>query len=331
MKNLEPFDGKSSTTFNQWWEAVTMYLGFYPETMDLQKIAWVGTLLTDTAFAWHLHRYRELQDNDTWTNYAAAIRAEYHNERQAADAQLKLGQLKYQGSIRTYMTEFRALNNFARAMGEGLKEKIDLAMPDSILDMWFNQNPEDLVEDEQFLQATYRAGIQVEKKKALKGARELVKGTQPPKDNRKKHGQGKGSSDNTRRGKENAKESDLRKDNVTERKSQYGGQARWASKDTALVGVPAKEQEEYGRNWDDCWRCSRSTHKTYECFSFNTKKGTTLPPAPWKASAVIQGKRKRSEEPEESAPASKQQKVAAVETMDADAIRPLWEDSESDF
>jgi len=229
------------------------------------------------------------------------------------------------------MTEFRALNNFARATGEGSKEKIDLAMPDSIVDMRFNQNPEDLVEDEQFLQATYRAGIQVEKKKALKGARELVKGTQPPKDNRKKHGQGKGSSDNTRRGKENAKESDLRKDNVTERKSQYGGQARWASKDTALVGVPAKEQEEYGRNWDDCWRCSRSTHKTYECFSFNTKKGTTLPPAPWKASAVIQGKRKRSEEPEESAPASKQQKVAAVETMDADAIRPLWEDSESDF
>jgi len=230
--------------------------------------------------AWHLHWYRELQDNDTWTNYAAAIQAEYHNEREAADAQLKLGQLKYQGSIRTYMTEFRALNNFARATGEGLKEKIDLAMPDSILDMRFNQNPEDLVEDEQFLQATYRASIQVEKKKALKGARELVKGTQPPKDDRKKDGQGKGSSDNTRRGKENAKESDLRKDSDMERKSQYRGQARWASKDAAVAGVPAKEQEEYGRSRNDCWRCGRSTHKTYECFSFNTKKGTALPPAP---------------------------------------------------
>jgi len=95
------------------------------------------------------------------------------------------------------MTEFRTLNNFTRAMGEGLKEKVDLAMPDSILDMRFNQNLEDLVEDEQFLQATYRAGIQVEKKKALKGARELVKDTQPPKDDRRKDGQGKGSSDNT--------------------------------------------------------------------------------------------------------------------------------------
>jgi len=57
------------------------------------------------------------------------------------------------------MTEFRALNNFAKAAGESLREKIDLAMPDSILEMRFNQNPEDLEDDEQFLQATYRAGI----------------------------------------------------------------------------------------------------------------------------------------------------------------------------
>jgi len=229
-----------------------MYLGFYPETMDQQKIAWTGTLLTDTALAWHLHRYRELQDNDTWTNYVAAIRAEYHNEREAEDAQLKLGQLKYQGLIRMYMTEFRTLNNFARATGEDLKEKVDLAMPDSILEMRFNQNPEDLMEDEQFLHATYRAGIQLEKKKALKGASELVKGTQPPKDDRRKDGQVKGSPDNTRRGKENAKESDLRRDGATERKSQYGSQGRWAPKDAALAGVPAKEQEEYGRVRENC-------------------------------------------------------------------------------
>ena len=34
MENPEKFDGKSSSTFNQWWESVTMYLGFYPETID---------------------------------------------------------------------------------------------------------------------------------------------------------------------------------------------------------------------------------------------------------------------------------------------------------
>jgi len=65
MKNPETFDGKGSTSFNQWWEAVTMFLGFYPETNDHQKIAWLGTLLTDTAKAWHLNRYRDLGDADT--------------------------------------------------------------------------------------------------------------------------------------------------------------------------------------------------------------------------------------------------------------------------
>jgi len=73
IENPEKFDGKSSSTFNQWWESVTMYLGFYPETVERQKIAWVGTLLTDTALVWHLHRYRELGENDIWVNYTAAI------------------------------------------------------------------------------------------------------------------------------------------------------------------------------------------------------------------------------------------------------------------
>jgi len=93
-------------------------------------------------------------DTDRWINYLAALRVMYHNDREAADVQVKLGQLKYQGSICTYLTEFQALNNYARATDEELQETIDLAMPDSILDMRFNQNPEDLVEDEHFLQAT---------------------------------------------------------------------------------------------------------------------------------------------------------------------------------
>ena len=38
MENPAKFDGKSPTTFNQWWESVTMYLGFYPEMVDRQKI-----------------------------------------------------------------------------------------------------------------------------------------------------------------------------------------------------------------------------------------------------------------------------------------------------
>ena len=47
--------------------------------------------------------------------------------------------------------------------------------------------------------------------------------------------------------------------------------------------------------------------------------------------AVIEGKtRKREAEEDEESPATKQQKVAAVETMEVDAL-PMWESDESDF
>jgi len=95
----------------------------------------VGTLLTDMALVWYLYHYRELRNNDIWVNYVAGIQTEYRNKREAADAQLKLGQLRHQGSIRAYLMEFRALNNFTRATGEVLKEKVDLAMTSEILRM----------------------------------------------------------------------------------------------------------------------------------------------------------------------------------------------------
>jgi len=167
MKTPGSFDGKISTAFNPWWKSVVMYLGFYPETVDRQKIAWIGTLLEGTAQDWHLHRYDTLGDADTWVNYSAAIRAEYFDAREAADAQLRLGQLKYEGSIRAYFTDFRALNNYARATGEGLREKVDLAMPSNILKMRFSHYLGEFATDEHFLEATYQAGLQAERLRAL--------------------------------------------------------------------------------------------------------------------------------------------------------------------
>jgi len=247
-----------------------------------------------------------------------------------------LGQLRYQGSIRAYMTEFKALNYFARATGESLREKVDLAMNDAILDMQFNQNPNDLVDDKQFLHATYRAEIQVEKKKALKGAREAVKAGAPqaPKvgqnrgnPERQKDGQSQDGADSTRKGKGTKGETREREKG----ESWYGRETSWATKEAALKGVPATEREKYGKSREDCGRCGRRGHKTYECFSYNTMKGTALPKAPWKASAVGQGKRKRPEEIKERPPPAKLQKIAAVETMNTNTATPLWEDSESDF
>jgi len=56
LKNPESFDRKPTSAFNVWWESVLEYIGFYPETLDAQKIAWVGTLQSDTRKAWHQHR-----------------------------------------------------------------------------------------------------------------------------------------------------------------------------------------------------------------------------------------------------------------------------------
>ena len=323
MENPDKFDGKTTTSFNQWWESVTMFLGFYPETSDRQKIAWLGTLLTNTAKAWHLNRYRDLGEADTWVNYAAAIRAEYQNEREAADAQLKLGQLKYQGSIRSYMTEFQALNNFARASGERLREKVDMAMPDSILDMRFNQNEEDPINDEGFLQATYRAGVQVEKKKALRAAKEAIRaGLTPAKEGK--------TEDQSLEGRRKEEKPPKSKEPRSRKKDE------WETTGAALKGVPQAEIDQHKKVPDGCWRCGRTGHRTYDCFSFQTVKGTPLPPAPWKAGAVTitepvrnpTEKRKRGEE-HEDLPAAKLQKVAAVETMEA---TNMWADSDdSDF
>ena len=55
MENPSEYDGKPTTPFNTWWESVEDYLSIYPGTSEAQKIAWVGTRLTGTAKAWHLH------------------------------------------------------------------------------------------------------------------------------------------------------------------------------------------------------------------------------------------------------------------------------------
>jgi len=108
----------------------------------------------------------------------------------------------------------------------------------------------------------------------------------------------------------------------------------WGTLGAALKGVPQNEVDIHKKDRDNCWRCGRPGHKTYDCFSFQTAQGTTLPSAPWKVAAVTTatpatGKRTRADEPN-SVPATKQQTVAAVEEMVMDL--PLWAESEgSDF
>jgi len=169
----------------------------------------------------------------------------------------------------------------------------------------------------------------VEKKKALKTAKEVMRaGTAPTKDGRKddrhKDAQGKRLS---RQGE--AREP--RRDEARPPKKD------WGSTGAAPKGVPQNEVDNHKKDRDNCWRCGRPGHRTYDCFSFQTVQGMPLPPAPWKAAAVAttaptnapSGKRTR-ENVAESIPASKHQKVAAVEEMVTDLL--LWTSSEeSDF
>jgi len=217
------------------------------------------------------------------------------------------------------------LNNFVRATGEALREKVDLAIPDAVLDIRFAHYLEDFADDKGFLQATHQAGLQVEKKKALRAAKEAMRSGAAP------------NKDSTRndRPKEHRKKNDTRpspKEGAPQPRSNNTRPPKkdsWPSQDAALKGVPSKEAEEYRRSKEDCWRCGRPGHRTYDCFSFQTVQGTALPPAPWEVAAAETTKRKREDKPEEP-PAAKQQKVAAVEEMAMDL--PLWADSEdSDF
>jgi len=208
-------------------------------------------------------------------------------------------------------------------------------MPDAILNMRYAHYLEDFADDKGFLQATHQAGLQVEKKKALKQAREQMKGTSSSgtsrrHNERKKEGQDERNPDSNKREKETDKPRQERTESRADKCPWWGGNNHWASKGEAMRGVSAKEQEEYGQKRDDCWRCARSGHRTYECFSFSTVKGTPLSMAPWKAAAAGQ-KRGTENKEDEKAPATKQQKVAAAETMETDAVAPLWEESDSDF
>jgi hypothetical protein len=55
VKLLKPgtYDGKPKTPFRPWWKKIVQYFRFYPETLDVQRIAFVGALLTDEAEEWH--------------------------------------------------------------------------------------------------------------------------------------------------------------------------------------------------------------------------------------------------------------------------------------
>jgi len=202
-------------------------------------------------------------------------------------------------------------------------------MPDSVIDIRFAHYREEFTDDKGFLQATYQVTLLVEKKKVLKQARDQMRtgatgsaSRTEGKRREEKRSEGKRQMEGTR---------NSRMDQApTGRLSPWGQPGRWATEEATLKGVPSQEHKEYFKPPESCWHCSQKGHRTYKCFAHTTRCGTPLPKAPWKATGITTteaGKRKRSEEPEEN-PASKQQKITAINAMEEEPSRtlPIWAD-----
>jgi len=286
LKDPKRFDGKPTTPFTSWWESVIQFISFYPDSTNAQRIAWIGTLLSGTALDWHQHRRCTTGDRDIWALYATHLQAEYCDRQEGVNAQRKLRKLEYKGDIKAYLTEFRALNIHARYTGETLQEKINLAMPRTIIDMRFTHHMGGFLDDEHFLTATYEAGVHVEQRKALEELRGRKKETgqkdAPGKDSGKSR---KGQEE--KEGPKQLEKADL--GGKTER-SGFGQPGHGKTKEEALVGVPTKERKEYRSSKDNCWGCGQAGDKTFECYVGTTTGGTMLPTAPWRGASSAKRK-----------------------------------------
>ena len=329
MENPEKFDGKPKTPFRTWWESVQEFTAFYPETAGRQWITWVGTLLTDEAKEWHQHRRRTIGEVDTWVDYQAAIQEEYHDPREAAAAFVKLGQLRYKGDIKAYLTALRALNIHAGATGQGLQQIVDLAVTEDILDMRAAQFRGVLNDDEGFLAATYEAGRQVERNRSLKALRNELRGSQP-----KGSGSGTGRESKGSQNRPQVERNDRRSQTGRSRPSEPAEGQRWATSPLALRGVPQAEIKAHKDAKAQCWRCGNDSHHTLFCYAKRTKGGVDLPEAPAAVAGTHSSKRRREENngPTTDAPEPKKSRTSAanVEDEDMKEVIPVWADDSSE-
>jgi hypothetical protein len=161
--------------------------------------------------------------------------------------------------------EFRALNNYAQATGQGIQEKIDLAMPSAILKMRFSHYLGEFATDEPFLQATYQAGLQVERLKALENYWEASK---PGKaEEKKKEGQSAGKGSGKGRDVPRVTEKETERTGMSGSgriptpKSQKVKGTQWSHLGPALKGIDQKEIDTHKKGNDNgCWRCGDHNH-----------------------------------------------------------------------
>jgi hypothetical protein len=315
----ESYDGKPTTPFRPWWKTVRHYFRFYPNTLDAQRIAFVGALLTNDAKEWHQERDEMVTENgeDTWVAYSAAIQAEYLDQREGASAHVQLKALEYKGKVKAYLTAFMTLNRRAGSSGEDMQDIINNALPNNIIDVRFYQDPHLVRTDEDFLVATYEAGRQVEELQALE-ARKTAKNAGKPKDVPGRN------TPTPKRNLEKPSSTVEKTDTRPYEAPSYSREKRWASEAAALAGVPPTDKNKF-RNCPGCNRCGRTGHSSPKCYAWTTKNGTNLPTPPWRVSA---GTKRPREEDAEPMPARKAQKISSVETMELEPAVAPWSDSD---
>ena len=320
MRDPGEFDGKLKSDFRSWWRMVEAYFRCYPNTLDAQCIALVGSLLTNEAREWHLARELRTRLQDTWNTYFEAIQEQYLDPEEASMAYDTLATLRYKGDIKAYLVTFEALNHQAEITGQPLCKMVDLALPLEIISMRFNQNPRPLLEDGPFLNATYKAGRHYESLKKLAQQKATFNkdharsNTGPSKPGPK---EGKGSS----------KEGTM--DGPPKVPFPSNGKKIYASWKEVLVGVPAADLAAHKAAKASCFRCGRDNHHSTECYARTTTEGSTLPPAPGAISAAEVQNRKASD-PVEAPPEKAVCATAAAIQHDGEREVPLWQQDSED-
>jgi len=125
-------------------------------------------------------------------------------------------------------------------------------MPEAVIDMQFAHYLREFTDDEGFLHATYQAALQVERKKALKQAKEQMRGqTGNPGSGRTEKKEDKRQENRTS---SKQKESHPRESpsNVATKPTWFGKKNTWPTMDEAMKGLPNNEKEEYRQSREDC-------------------------------------------------------------------------------
>ena len=169
------FDGTDLSKFRAWWDQIQAIIETYPEQFrePLKRIHYVGSNLRDNALIFHQHRlrqHREQGQEDTWEAYSEAVRIRFTDPAEKQKSIAKLRQLAYKRDTARYITEVLDLNAVAKLSGRPLREIIERALPEKIIELiaMSQEGEPDDDDDDAYFNALRKAGRHYDKYSARK-------------------------------------------------------------------------------------------------------------------------------------------------------------------